>query len=231
MKNNLKKLKMKHNEQEMQLLKDELHQMWKLVISQLEKAKSAFLNNDIELALEIASLEKRVNAFELKIESNCENYIALYSPVAIDLRLILSIMKISITLERIADYAHGIARHIIDRDCGNIDKMLIEELELEKMFDILLQMMADSYIALSSDNAKSSGKILSMDKEVNTIYHSAIPKIENFLAQNPKEIHCGLKLMLFIRKMERIGDHCSNIVEEIVFYIEAIVLKHKGKTL
>lgn len=221
---------MKHNEQEIQLLKDEINQMWKLVISQLEKAKKAFLHNDIELALEIASLEKRVNAFELKIESNCENYIALYGPVAIDLRLVLSIMKISITLERIADYALGIARHIIDKDCGHFDKVMIEELELERMFDVLINMMTDSYVALNSDNSKSSGKILAMDSEINETYHESITKMVEFLLQNPTEIHCGLKLMLLIRKMERIGDHCSNIVEEIVFYIEAKVLKHKGKS-
>ncbi|KXK39961.1 MAG: phosphate transport system regulatory protein PhoU [Bacteroidetes bacterium OLB9] len=113
---------MKHTEKEIQLLKDEINQMWKLVISQLEKTKRAFLNNDVELALEVVSLEKRVDAFELKIESNCENYIALYSPVAIDLRLVLSIMKISITLERIADYAAGVARHILDKDCNHLEK-------------------------------------------------------------------------------------------------------------
>lgn len=220
---------MKHKEQEIQIVKDELNQMWKLVIAQVEKAKQAFLTNNVALALEIVSLEKRVNAFELKIESNCENYIALYSPVAIDLRLVLSIMKISITLERIADYADGIARHIIDQDCNHIEPKLYEILDLEKMFDILLQMMNESYAALNTENSKTSGRILIMDKEVNEIYHAAFHRLENYLEQHPNQIHCGLKLLLLIRKMERIGDHCSNIVEELVFYMEAKVLKHKGK--
>ena len=92
---------MKQNEIEIQFLKDEINEMWRLVISQVEKAKKSLLNNDVELALEIISLEKRVDAFELKIDSNCEHYIALYSPVAIDLRLVLSIMKISITLNEL----------------------------------------------------------------------------------------------------------------------------------
>ncbi len=219
---------MKHNEKELQLLKEEINQMWKLVISQLEKSKTAFLNNDIELALEVVSLEKRVDAFELKIESNCENHIALHSPVAIDLRLVLSIMKISITLERIADYAAGIARHTIERDCNHFGQELIEQLRLEKMFDILIGMMTDSFVSINSENTASCGKILLKDNEVNEIYHSSFQKIENYLIENPSEIHCALKLILLIRKMERIGDHCSNIVEEIVFYIEAKVLKHSG---
>ncbi|GAB1415518.1 phosphate signaling complex protein PhoU [Paludibacter sp.] len=220
---------MKHNEQEIKVLKDEINQMWRLVISQLEKSRQALLNNNVELAFEIVSMEKRVNAFELNIESNCENYIALYSPVAIDLRLVLSIMKISITLERIGDFADGIARHVIERDCSNVDKKLVEELEIEKMFDILINMITDSFVALNSENTKTSGRILAKDEEVNAIYHKSFQRLDEYLQKNPQEILCGLKLMLLIRKMERIGDHCSNIVEEIVFYIEAKVLKHKGK--
>ncbi len=89
-------------------------------------------------------------------------------------------------------------------------------------------MMEDSFVALSSENTRSSGRILMKDKEVNEIYHRAFNRLEAYLLQNPAEIQCGLKTILLIRKMERIGDHCSNIVEEIVFYVEAKVLKHIG---
>jgi phosphate transport system protein len=220
---------MKHSEQEMIVLKEEINQMWKLVISQLEKAKQAFLNKDIGLALEVISLEKRVNAFELKVDSNCENYIALYSPVAIDLRLVLSIMKISITLERIGDYAAGIARHVADDDCNTIDDSLLNGLDLERMFDILHSMMLESFVAMNTETSANAGKILAKDKEVNKIYRSVLQQLTSNIEQDPSKAHCGLKLSSLIRKMERIGDHCSNIVEEIVFYIEAKVLKHHGK--
>lgn len=221
---------MKQNEQELEHLKEEINQMWQLVISQLEKSKEAFLHNKLELALEIASAEKRVNAFELKIESSCENYIALFNPVAIDLRLVLSIMKINITLERIGDYAVGIARYIIEDDCQHFNNHITKHLELEKMFDTLIGMMTDSYVSLNAESSQSFGKILMKDKGVNEIFHASVRKIEEYLTQNLDEIHCGLRLMLVIRNMERIGDHCKNIVEEIVFYTDAKVLKHKGKT-
>ena len=217
---------MKHTEKELQSLKDEVNEMWKLVISQLEKSKQSLLNGDIELAREIVSREKRVDAFELKIESDCENYIALYNPVAIDLRLVLSLMKISITLERIGDFAEGIARHVIDDDCNKIDQQIIEDLQIEKMFDILISMISDSFVALESESTKMSGKILSKDDEVDNLYRNSIHILSDYLQKNPPLIFCGLKLMLLIRKLERIGDHCSNIVEEIVFYIDAKVLKH-----
>ena len=240
---------MKHTEKELQALKEEVSQMWKLVLSQLEKSKQAFLNSDVELAREIASREKRVDAFELKIDSDCENYIALYSPVAIDLRLVLSLIKISSTLERIGDFAEGIARHVIKDDCNSVSPQIIEELQLEKMFDILISMLSDSFVVLESENTKMSGKILAKDDEIDTLYHDSIDVLANYITENGKvkvendkktdeslstfnsqlsinKVRCGLKLILLIRKLERIGDHCSNIVEEIVFYVDAKVLKH-----
>lgn len=220
-----------HTEREMFSLKDETQQMWRLVISQLEKAKQAFLQSDTELALEIVSREKRVDAFELKIDSDCENYIALYNPVAIDLRLCLSLIKISNTLERIGDFAAGIARHVIDGDCNNIESKLLENLELERMLDILLSMLSDSFVALELENTKISGKILAKDEEVDKIYLQSVEIISTYIKDNPNFSTCGLKLFLLIRKLERIGDHCCNIVEEIVFYIDAKVLKHRGKNI
>jgi phosphate transport system protein len=219
---------MKHNEKEMQALKDEVSQMWRLVLSQLEKAKQSFLSGDIELAHEIIGREKRVDAFELKIDSDCENYIALFSPVAVDLRLALSLIKISITLERIGDFSEGIARHVINEDSLNLYPQIIAELQIEKMFDLLLSMLSDSLIALESENTRISGKIILKDNEIDALYYQSVDILTAYLQQNPDLIRSGLKTNLVIRKLERIGDHCSNIVEEIVFYVDAKVLKHGG---
>jgi phosphate transport system protein len=219
---------MKHTDKELQALKDEVSRMWRLVLSQLEKAKQSFLAHDAELAMEVISREKRVNAFELKIDSDCENYIALFNPVAVDLRLILSLIKISNTLERIGDFAEGIARHVIVDNC-HTDRVLLEELQLERMFDMVLGMLSDSFVALESENTKLSGKILAKDEEVDDLYRNAVDIISAYLQKNPAYIPCGLRLMLLIRKLERIGDHSGNIVEEIVFYVDAKVLKHEVK--
>ena len=220
---------MKHTEKELQELKEEVCEMWRLVISQLEKAKQSFLNADVELAREIASREKHVDAFELKIDSDSENYIALYAPVAVDLRLVLSLIKISITLERIGDFAEGVARHVIEEECNNLDPALIEDLQIEKMFDTLISMLTDSYVALESESTRIWGRIMAKDDEIDSYYHQSIDILANYMLQNPSQIRCGLKTVLVIRKLERIGDHCNNIVEEIVFYIDAKVLKHGGR--
>jgi len=217
---------MKHTEKELINIRDEVNQMWLLVMSQLEKSKEAILNNDIELAREVISREKRVNTFELKIDSDCENYIALYNPVAIDLRLILSLIRIGSTLERIGDFAEGIARHVFEDDCTPLTQKLGGELQLETMFSTLITMLSDSYVALEKENSKLSGKILGLDEIVDKLYAKAIKVLTVYLQENTSDIECGLKTMVLIRKLERIGDHCSNIVEEIVFYLDAKVLKH-----
>lgn len=203
--------------------------MWKLVLSQLEKSKQAFMNRDVELAHEVASREKRVDAFELKIDSDCENYIALFAPVAIDLRLVLSMIKICSTLERIGDFAEGIARHVINDECLQVDRALIDELQIETMFETVISMLTDSYAALESENTKLTGKIIAKDEVVDELYHRAVRLIADYIRAHPEMTECGLNTMLMIRKLERIGDHCSNIVEEIVFYIDAKVLKHGTK--
>jgi phosphate transport system protein len=180
------------------------------------------------LAREIISREKRIDAFELKIESDAENYIALYNPKAVDLRLVLSLIQISNTLERIADFTEGIARHVIEDECKKLGPQVIEELQIASMFDTLITMLTSSFAALESENTKISGKILAMDDDVDAIYRNSVPILTKHLQATPDLIHCGLKLCLLIRKLERIGDHCSNIVEDIVFYIDAKVLKHGG---
>jgi phosphate transport system protein len=217
---------MKHTEKELIAIKDEVSQMWRLVLSQLEKAKQAFLQNDIELAREVASREKRVNSFELKIDSDCENYIALYNPVAIDLRLVLSLFKICGTLERIADFAEGIVKHVIEESCEPFSAEMKEDLHLETMFDTVIEMLSDCYVALESENTKFSGKILAKDETVDEIYHQAIPVLSEAIRNHTLSAECALKTWTVLRKIERVGDHCSNIVEDIVFYLDAKVLKH-----
>ncbi|MDR1562396.1 MAG: phosphate signaling complex protein PhoU [Dysgonamonadaceae bacterium] len=217
---------MKHTEKELVLLKDEVSKMWKLVYSQLEKAKQAYLANDVNVAREVVSREKRVNSFELRIDSDCENFIALYSPVAIDLRLVLSMMKISVTLERIGDFAEGIAKYVIkEANSPELDE-LKKDLQTETMFNTVIEMLSESFLALDTENTKLAGKILARDETVDEIYSESFNIIANAISNGKITPQQGVRIIPVVRKIERVGDHCSNIVEEIVFYIDAKVLKH-----
>ncbi|MDR1730114.1 MAG: phosphate signaling complex protein PhoU [Prevotellaceae bacterium] len=219
---------MNHLEKEMLALRNEVLDMWALVYSQLEKTKGALLKDNKDLAREVISRERRVNAYELKIDSDCENYIALYSPVAIDLRLVLSLLKINGTLERIGDFAEGISRFVIDTYEKKYDS-LIREMRLEEMFDELLEMLEGSRKALESEETKMSGCLFAKDEYVDNLYDQSLQKISEYIKMHSEDALTCIFLAILSRKLERIGDHCNNIVEEIVFYIDAKVLKHAGK--
>lgn len=225
------KMNMKHSEQELLLLKEEVIEMWKFVISQIEKSKTALLHDDIELAREVVSREKRVDLYELKIESDCENHIALYAPVAIDLRLVLSLLKITSSLERIGDFAEGIARHVISENTLMNNHQIMDDLKVEKMFDLVIGMLTDTFALFNAAKTDVYGKILCKDDDVDEIYKNSFNIMTQFLLNNPLMIRCGLEIILVIRKLERIGDYCSNLVEVVVFYVDAKVLKHRQITL
>ncbi len=215
----------RHFDKELIYLKSEISSMWQLVLSQLQKCKQAYLTGNIELAREVVIREKSVNSFELGIDIGCENFIALFSPVAMDLRFIISLIKISTTLERIADFADGIARHVIDNDKMAPDSIK-EDLKVEAMFDAVISMLSDSFVALESENTKIAGKILQRDDDVDILYREGRKYLADYIVKDPAKGECILETFLTLRKIERIGDHCCNIVEEIVFYIDAKVLKH-----
>lgn len=219
-----------HVEKEIQSLSNELGSMWLLVLSQLEKAKLSFEKRDVNLAREVIEREERVDTFELQIDRASENHIARYSPVAIDLRQILSLMSISRHLERIGDFSTSIALHTIARDCEDIPQEVLEELGVIKMLEKCHEMLATCHRAYQSGTTLMASQIIDADQAVHAIYSSAPQRLTEYLTQNPHHIYCGLKLLLLIRKLERIGNHCSNIVEDLVFYLDAKVLKHSHET-
>src|SRR6267154_1061812 len=101
---------MSHLDIELKQLKADMGEMFHMVSLQLTKAKDALLTLDKDLALEVMEKERRVNSFELKLDRDCENIIALFNPVAVDLRFVLACLKINANLERNGDIAEGIAR-------------------------------------------------------------------------------------------------------------------------
>lgn len=216
---------MTHLEHELQSVKVELVGMWSLVESQLKKTRTALVLFDSDLAREVSIKEKRVNAFELKIDRDCENIFALYCPVAIDLRFLLAVLKINSNLERIGDIADGISKYVID-SLENFDEDLFAKTEVIKMFDDSLSMLADTRIAFEKDDTTLARSIFQRDEVLDDINYAAIDRISNAIAEDLTVMHDALYVLSIIRKLERVGDQTKNIAEEIIFYVEAKVLKH-----
>jgi len=213
-------------ETEMQDVKSEVINMWDLVLLQLSKAKEAMLNFDRDLAREVILKEKRVNALEIKIDRDCENIFALYCPVAIDLRFLLAVLKINNNLERIGDIAEGISRYIVDSP-AKYNMEILESAGVIKMFEDSISIFKDTRVAFEFENTLLARTIFSRDDILDEINKKADDNISKFIIKDPGVISQSLYILSIIRKLERVGDQSKNIAEEIIFYVEAKVLKHQ----
>jgi phosphate transport system protein len=217
---------MTHLESELILLKNDLLEMWSIVIGQIEKAKTAVENHDLDLVKEVKANEKLVDAFELKIDMDCENLIALENPVAIDLRFVLSVLKINYNIERIGDYANYIA-NTVKKSSHPFDKELIDATRIMEMFDTAHLMLVEAYESFEKQDNKRILNIFRMDEKMDEINKASVGAISDFLSKNPTEGRQSLELFSMLRKLERVGDHLENIAEEMIFFLEAKIIKHK----
>jgi phosphate transport system protein len=213
-------------ESEIHVVRTEIINMWELVFSQLSKAKESLLNFDKHLAREVVLKEKRVNAYELKIDRDCENIFALFCPVAVDLRFLLAVLKINNNLERIGDIADGVAKVIIDSP-AKFERPMLESTQVIRMFDDSLDILKDTKISFENEDTLLARTIFSRDEVLDEINMNADQEIAKYIQSNPKAINDALYIFSIIRKLERVGDQSKNIAEEIIFYVEAKVLKHQ----
>lgn len=216
---------------ELSNLKINILELTNLVLLQIDKSGNALNNADIDLANEVMRYEKRINGLEVNVEKACENILALYNPVASDLRFVLSTLKINLNLERIGDYARSISK-IVKQKGGPFKTDLIKMLEINKMFETCHVMLLTTLESMEPDEENESLRTIFLQDEIlNDIQDNAIEKITLHLAKHPEDIAECLNLFVIVRKLERVGDHVKNIGEEIIFHKEAKILRHKKNKL
>jgi phosphate transport system protein len=216
---------MTHLDIEIKRLKEEAVEMFDLVISQMRKGRNSLLSLDKALAREVNFNEKRVNALELKIDKDCENIFALMNPVAIDLRFVLAVLKINSNLERIGDIADGIARYVVESE-SPFEKELLEVTRLTEMYDTAIEMLSDAQKAFDLEDTSLARNTFKKDDTLDEINANANTVVEEYIKKHSDRIAPCLHIISTIRKLERTGDQVKNVAEEIIFYIEAKVLKH-----
>ncbi len=210
---------------ELKQLKTEIVNMWSLVHSQLVKSNIAMVNFDKNLAREVVSREKRVNGSELKIDRDCENIFALLTPVAVDLRFVLAVLKINSNLERIGDIAEGVAKYILSAEKPfNAELLMITE--TISMYDEAINMLEDTLSAFEKEDTALARSIFQKDEFLDNININATESTCKYLELHPEDAYQALINLSIIRRLERVGDQSKNIAEETIFYVEAKVLKH-----
>ena len=203
--------------------------MLSLVIDQIEKCRDAIKKNSSDLAEEVIEDEKKVNAQEVAIDRDCENILARFTPVATDLRLVLATLKITNDLERIGDNAKSLARFLKNhRDKAT--RQFLADLNLEEMLQVLKGMLNDMHEALKTADTRLAMRTTRKDEELNDLHKKATRLTADLIKDNPDEAKTLLTLFSLSRDIERAGDLTKNIGEELVFHIDARILKHQKKT-
>lgn len=213
-------------EKELQRITNKVSEMWALVEFQVTNGKEALVKADTELAKKVIKRGKKVNAYDIKIDRMIENFFALYNPVAVDLRWALAILKINANLERIGDSAESVALMLREID-SPLEPELMEATRLVEMYDGAISMLQEVHRAFHQKDTEMARALIGKDRLLNTIHRKTDKVLIQYIQQHPDRLAQSLKVSGIIRKLERIGDQVTNIAEEIVFYVDAKVVKHK----
>jgi phosphate transport system protein len=205
-------------------LKTRVIKMCSLVDEQVQSAINAVENENLELAQLVIDNDTKVDKYDNKIDKICQKIFALTQPVAMDLRLIMSSMTINNNLERIGDIAVNIAEYI-----KMIEKkpIFFNQTKLEEMFILTKQMLKDSIDAYIAGDEKLAKSVIESDDKLDQLNFDNHKILIEIMKQNPDNIEPGIALLVMSRQLERLGDHCTNVAEDVFFIVEAHMVKHK----
>ena len=182
----------------------------------VKKAITALVNHDAELAQEVIDGDEVMDELLVAIESQCVRLIATEQPVAKDLRLIFTALKISTDLERMADYAVDIAKIAIRL----ADEVYIKPLiDIPRMADLAIDMVQDSLEAYVKQDASTAEQISQRDDIIDGLYKQIFRELLTYMIEDPKNINQATYFIFVARSLERIGDHATNLCEWIIYLV------------
>ena len=213
-----------HFEIQLAKLKTRLFKMCSLVDEQVQFALRAIEEEDLSLAELVVERDKKVDKYDVKIEKICQKLFALNQPVAMDLRLIMSAMTINTNLERIGDIAVNIAENFI-----RLQKKpgFYERTKIAEMSGVVKEMLRNAIDSFIQNDPKLAEKVIRTDDALdalNSINHTVLKEI---MKESPDNIEPAVAFLVTSREMERLGDHATNIAEDVYFIVEAELIKHK----
>ena len=213
----------KHYEQQLRLLKDKLLLMSHQAEQMIADSIRALVERKPSIASEVISRDDGLDQLEVETDTLCYEILALEQPVARDLRLITTALKIVRDIERIGDTAVNIAERAQE---------LIQEPELKRL--VALQLMADaaqkilklSLDAFVNEDADLARSIIGSDRAIDSMYEQIFRELLTYMMEDPRNISRALKLIFIAKALERVGDHSANIAEMVVFMVKGQDIRH-----
>lgn len=211
---------------ELEEIRSHLLAMGGLVEKQVTDAVNALVDADSGLAQQVREVDAQINQMERDIDEECVRILARRQPAASDLRLIISISKSVIDLERIGDEATKIAKRAIDLcEEGMAPKGYVEIRHIGEQVRKMVQESLDAFARFDADLALS---VAQYDKVVDREYKSALRELATYMMEDPRSISRVLSVIWALRSLERIGDHARNIAELVIYLVRGTDVRHTG---
>ena len=207
-------------DQELTILNEKLMEMGRSAEIQLTSAVEALTHRNVELAKAVIQSDQRENELQREIDSLTVFMLAKRQPLAVDLRSIISALKIATDLERIADNAKRIARCVSEINNINIDKPVESIIE---MATIGLKMLREIMEAYSQTDVQKAVEIWHRDEQIDSIYSHLLTQMQTFLQEDSNKYQAYTSLIFMARCCERIGDHIQNIAEDVYYIVKGKV--------
>ncbi len=212
-------------EKELEELKAKLTRMGRLVDEQIDLACHALFQADVDLARQVQHKDKQVDELDTLIDRQCQEIFALSQPVAVDLRLLMSALKINNELERIGDIAVNVSERVAPLASHNA---FLRRTRLAEMTQIARIMVNDSIESFVSNNPRLATLVLESDDVVDTLDASIFAQMVSEMVRDNSLIEPASHILILSRHIERLADHATNIAEDVVFLVEAKMVKHNA---
>jgi phosphate transport system protein len=214
----------RHFSEELQLLKQRLLEMGDLAASRIDRAMAGLIARDSLILGEVIQGDESVNDYQIEIDDRCFKLLALRQPMATDLRLIMATTRITSDLERVGDLAVNIAEAAARYIQNPPVKPLID---LPKMSELAQQMLRDALSSFVSGEVALASDVLKRDDALDDLKRQVFQDLLSFMLNNPQVVAPALDLVLVSRHLERVGDHATNIAEDIIFLVEGRDIRHQ----
>jgi len=216
----------RHFDASLRELKEQLVAMAGNVERAIDEATQALVARDTSHVAQVLEIERLVNQAHISVDSSCLKLLALQQPLAADLRLIVAVIKINTDLERMGDQAVNIA-HNTERYLKN--PALKELVDLPVMFKEARFMVREALDSFVRNDEKLARDVLRRDDRVDGLKNKIFRDVLEVLKHQPEAIEQGLNLILIARNLERIGDHATNIAEDVIFAITGEDIRHAAR--
>jgi phosphate transport system protein len=212
-----------HFEDEFKTLKQRLLNMGALVEERVHRAVLALMERRPELAEEVIAADQQINDLQIEIDDRALKLLALQAPMATDLRLITSAMKINADLERIGDQAVNIAQNAVRLLHHPPIKAIIDIPRMAEAAQAMTRDALDSFVKKDVEMARG---VLKRDDEVDALKDAVFRVLLTYMMADPATIERAIGLILVSRNLERIADHATNIAEDVIFLVEGKDVRH-----